>query len=288
MSHPEASAFADLNASTDTHIINLDASTSTHLADVKAESESIKSVEGPLGLDHHHYSHRSPWLRAAVLGANDGLVSVGALLIGVVAAGTSNRPTFLGPDPVVLAGLSALIAGALSMALGEYVSVASQKDSELADLRLERLAHEGGPEQRRKELEELTRIYMSRGLDRELAKTVAIELSKNDPVATHARDELGIDVDDLTNPFQAAVTSLLTFSVGAVMPLLVVIFAKTFLLRIVLLVIVNLIFLFVFGAAGSYLGGAPLWKGALRVTIGGGIAMGGTYLAGFAFGTVSS
>jgi VIT1/CCC1 family predicted Fe2+/Mn2+ transporter len=237
-----------------------------------------QSLNGTLEI--RHYSHRSPWLRAGVLGANDGLVSLSALLVGIVTAQKSTNE-----DTAVLSGLSALVAGALSMALGEYVSVASQKDSELADLKLERKAHEGIPHV---ELEELTRIYMERGLPRDLAKQVAVELSKKDPVAAHARDELGIDIDNLTSPFQAAYTSVIAFVLGGIVPLLVVVFAKKFALRMALLVSLTVVMLSVFGGVGSYLGGAPIWKGSLRVAFGGSLAMAGTYLAGYIFGSVSA
>ena len=167
--------------------------------------------------DHTHHSNRAPWLRALVLGANDGLVSVAALLMGVGSGST---------DLAVLrlSGIAALISGALSMAAGEYVSVSSQKDAEKADIEKEILEQLKGPEAQLRELDELTQIYVDRGVPADLARQVAVALTEKDVIRAHARDELGIDIDELSNPLQAAVVSALCFAFGAALPLLSAIF----------------------------------------------------------------
>jgi VIT1/CCC1 family predicted Fe2+/Mn2+ transporter len=167
--------------------------------------------------DHTHHSNRAPWLRALVLGANDGLVSVAALLMGV-GSGSSDL------DFLRLSGVAALISGALSMAAGEYVSVSSQRDAERADIEKEILEQLKGPEAQARELDELTQIYTERGVPQELARQVAVALTEKDVIRAHARDELGIDIDELANPLQAAVVSALCFSFGAALPLLSAIF----------------------------------------------------------------
>lgn len=159
-----------------------------------------------------HMVHRIGWLRAAVLGANDGLVSTSSLVVGVAAAGS-------GKPEVLIAGLAGLVAGAMSMAAGEYVSVSSQTDAEQADLARETSELAQKPEA---ELEELTRIYVNRGLDRDLAEKVAAQLTERDALGSHARDELGISETVTARPIQAALVSALTFAVGAVVPLIVV------------------------------------------------------------------
>lgn len=172
---------------------------------------------GPIDIEEHcehvHHSNRAPWLRAMVLGANDGLVSVAALLMGVSAGDDSLR--FMR-----LSGVAGLIAGALSMAAGEYVSVSSQRDAEKADIHKEIQEQLKGPAAQARELEELTQIYESRGIPYNLARQVAEHLTETDVIRAHARDELGIDLDDLANPWQAAIVSAICFSAGAAIPLL--------------------------------------------------------------------
>ena len=167
--------------------------------------------------DHTHHSNRTPWLRALVLGANDGLVSTAALLMGV-GSGSSDLAVLR------LSGVAALISGALSMALGEYVSVSAQKDAEKADIDKEIQEQLKGPEAQARELDELAQIYVDRGVPEELARQVAVALTEKDVIRAHARDELGIDIDELANPIQAAVVSALCFSFGAALPLLSCIF----------------------------------------------------------------
>jgi VIT1/CCC1 family predicted Fe2+/Mn2+ transporter len=162
-----------------------------------------------------HFSGRIGWLRAAVLGANDGIVSTASLVIGVAAAGTAH-------GNVLIAGVAGLVAGAMSMAAGEYVSVSSQADTEKADLHRERLELESNPEFERREL---ARIYVERGLDSALASQVAEQLMKHDPLAAHARDELGLSETHSARPIQAALASAGTFAVGAALPLLTVLIA---------------------------------------------------------------
>lgn len=162
-----------------------------------------------------HMVHRIGWLRAAVLGANDGLVSTSSLVVGVAAAGS-------GKPEVLIAGLAGLVAGAMSMAAGEYVSVSSQTDAEQADLARETRELAETPDA---ELDELTRIYVDRGLDRDLAEKVAVQLTAHDAIGSHARDELGISETVTSHPIQAAVVSALTFAAGAVVPLLVAVLA---------------------------------------------------------------
>ncbi|KAK9901345.1 hypothetical protein WJX75_007573 [Coccomyxa subellipsoidea] len=220
--------------------------------------------------EHQHFSQRAPWLRAAVLGANDGLVSVASLMLGVE-GGTNEL------HPVVLAGVAGLVAGALSMAVGEFVSVSSQRDAEEADIEKERKEQAKGPAARAHELEELTAIYEDRGLSHGLARQVAEELTAKDVIRAHARDELGIDVDDMTNPYQAAASSALAFIVGAGLPLLAAAFIEDPKMRILSVVLVSAFGLTTFGVTGAVLGGAGVLKGGTRVLVGGLVAMGITY-----------
>ena len=220
-----------------------------------------------------HMVHRIGWLRPAVLGPNDGLVSTASLVVGVAAAGS-------GKPEVLIAGLAGLVAGAMSMAAGEYVSVSSQTDAEQADLARETRELAETPEA---ELEELTRIYVSRGLDRELATKVAAQLTAHDALGTHAREELGISETVTAHPIQAAVVSALTFAVGAVVPLIVALLAPAG--QIVLLVAGSaLLALATLGAVGASIGGAPLRRGAARVTFWGALAMAATAVVGRLFG----
>lgn len=220
-----------------------------------------------------HYSHRAPWLRALVLGANDGLVSIASLMMGVEAYNKAGGCE-TGAHPAAVSGLAGLVAGACSMAIGEYVSVFSQRDSELADLQIERQEHMQRPEA---ELEELTQIYVGRGLTYYLAKQVAEELSRVDALKAHARDELGIDLDNLSNPMQAAIASAMAFSVGGVVPLLSGCFISHYTNRLLSIVLASSLALVIFGVIGARLGGANMGKAAVRVCLGGWLAMLITY-----------
>ncbi|MBC7165053.1 MAG: VIT1/CCC1 transporter family protein [Roseovarius sp.] len=220
-----------------------------------------------------HMVHRIGWLRAAVLGANDGLVSTASLVVGVAAAGSAK------PE-ILIAGLAGLAAGAMSMAAGEYVSVSSQTDAERADLAREARELEETPEE---ELEELTRIYVERGLDRELAEKVAFQLTERDALGSHARDELGISQTVTAHPIQAALVSAATFAVGAVIPLVVAALVPAAWITLVV-AITSLVALSVLGGLGASAGGAGLVKGAVRVTFWGALAMAATAAVGMIFG----
>ena len=220
-----------------------------------------------------HMVHRIGWLRAAVLGANDGLVSTSSLVVGVAAAGTERTE-------VLIAGLAGLVAGAMSMAAGEYVSVSSQTDAEQADLAREKKELAETPDA---ELEELTRIYEARGLTRDLAEQVAVQLTERDALGSHARDELGISDTVTAHPIQAALVSAMTFAVGAVVPLLVAMLAPP--AQIVPFVaIATLLSLAILGGLGATAGGAGILRGAVRVTFWGALAMAATALVGSIFG----
>lgn len=221
-----------------------------------------------------HRSHRVGWLRAAVLGANDGIVSTASLLIGVAAADSER-------SAILLAGVAGMIGGALSMSAGEYVSVHSQADTEKADLELEKKHLEQEPEF---ELFELTQIYIERGLHPELAKSVATQLMEHDALAAHARDELGITDRSTAQPFQAAVFSAVSFSIGAALPLLTVWLAPhEYVIRFT--AASSLIFLTVLGAVAANAGGANIPRGSARVLFWGAIAMAATAFVGRLFGT---
>jgi len=225
-------------------------------------------VHGGLG-DHfageRHLSGRAAWLRAAVLGANDGLISTASLMVGVAAADA-------GRSAIITAGIAGLTAGALSMAAGEYVSVSSQRDVEHADLAREKAELIEKPEEER---DELMAIYMDRGLSEDLARMVAEELSsktdERERLKIHARDELGIDMDALAKPGQAAVVSAISFVVGAVLPVVMIAIGGSG-LRVWLTMAVTLVGLVALGAAGAQLGGAPKGRAALRVLVGGVLA----------------
>jgi VIT1/CCC1 family predicted Fe2+/Mn2+ transporter len=220
-----------------------------------------------------HMVHRIGWLRAAVLGANDGLVSTASLVVGVAAAGS-------GKPEVLVAGLAGLVAGAMSMAAGEYVSVSSQTDAEQADLARETRELQETP---KAELDELTRIYVDRGLDEGLARQVAIQLTERDALGAHARDELGISETVTARPIQAALVSALTFAVGAVFPLLVVLLVPE--AQIATLVAASAIVgLAALGGLGASAGGAGVLRGAARVTLWGALAMAATAAVGAIFG----
>lgn len=210
----------------------------------------------------NHLVSRIGWLRAAVLGANDGIVSTASLIVGVASATA-------GTSEVLVAGVAGLVAGAMSMAAGEYVSVSSQSDTENADLNRERLELETQPEFER---EELAQIYVKRGLTNELARQVAVQLMAKDALAAHALDELGISEMTTARPIQAAVTSAATFAVGAAMPLAMVLVAPTASL-IWVVSAASLLFLAFLGAIGAKAGGAKVMKATLRVTFWGAFAM---------------
>lgn len=209
-----------------------------------------------------HLANRIGWLRAAVLGANDGIISTSSIIMGVAAA-TTDR------GAILLAGIAALTAGALSMAAGEYVSVSSQSDTEEADLARERKELVEQPEF---ELEELAEIYRSRGVETALAREVARQLMAKDALGVHAREELGITDISTAQPVQAAITSALTFTVGAILPLLAAILSPSAWLLYVVPA-ATLIFLAFLGALGAQAGGAGLLKGAVRVAFWGALAM---------------
>ncbi len=221
-----------------------------------------------------HLSHRTGWLRAAVLGANDGIVSVAAIIVGVAAAHS-------GRSAIVTAGIAGLVAGAASMAAGEYVSVSSQADAERADLVLEGRELRSDPIGERAELAE---IYRERGLSSELAEQVATELSaRADVLAVHARDELGMTDLSHARPFQAAGASAAAFTVGAALPLLALIVAPSS-FRIQVTIAATLVALALTGWAGAHLGGAPPARGTVRVVVWGVAAMALTMLVGRAVG----
>jgi len=221
-----------------------------------------------------HRNQRIGWLRAAVMGANDGIVSTASLIAGVAAAHAV-------AESVMVAGVAGLVAGAMSMAAGEYVSVSSQADTERADLDRERseLATEEDHE-----LEELTAIYVDRGLDPELAEQVAIQLTAHDALGAHARDELGIIEVSTARPVQAALTSAATFAVGGAVPLLVVATTPRDVL-ITVIMGVSLVLLAILGALAARTGGASMLVGAARVTFWGALAMALTASIGTLFGT---
>lgn len=209
-----------------------------------------------------HRSNRAGWLRAAVLGSDDAIVSTASLMIGVAASSAAR-------DAVALSGVAGLVAGAMSMAVGEFVSVSSQRDAERADIELERQELAGNPHG---ELHELARIYVKRGLDEALAMKVAEQLTARDPLSAHMRDELGIDHEALSKPFQAAWISAASFALFAMVPILALLAAPAA-WRIPMIGAVSIGALGALGALGAHLGGAPKLRAALRVTLGGGLAM---------------
>jgi VIT1/CCC1 family predicted Fe2+/Mn2+ transporter len=217
----------------------------------------------------HHRIHRSGWLRAAVLGANDGIVSTASLIVGVAAAEASR-------GSIILAGTAGLVAGAMSMAAGEYVSVKSQEDTERADLKMESDALKNNREE---ETQELAAIYQQRGLDQDLAEEVARQLMAHDALGAHARDEIGITSELGARPIQAAVWSAVAFSIGAAIPLMTATLAPlSLLLWLVPTLAIGL--LGALGAIASATGGAPPVRGAMRVCFWGSIAMGLTAAVG--------
>jgi len=220
-----------------------------------------------------HRTHRIGWLRAAVLGANDGIVSTASLILGVAAAGADSQG-------ILVAGVAGLVAGAMSMAAGEYVSVSSQADTERADLAREREELAASPEE---EHAELTAIYVGRGLDAALASKVATQLTQHDALGAHARDELGISDTLAARPVQAAFASDGTFAVGAVLPLLIVVLVPVSALMWAVSGS-SLLFLALLGSLSAQAGGAPLIVAAFRVTFWGALAMALTAGVGALFG----
>ena len=223
----------------------------------------------------NHLVERIGWLRAAVLGANDGIVSTASLIVGVAAAAATR-------NDVLIAGVAGLVAGAMSMAAGEYVSVSSQSDTERADLARERQELRERPEY---ELDELAEIYVERGVEQTLARQVAQQLMAKDALTAHARDELGISAFTTARPVQAALTSAATFSVGAAMPLLMVVVSPAGML-VPLVSGASLGFLAVLGAIGAKAGGATVLRATARVTFWGALALALTAGIGKLFGTV--
>lgn len=221
----------------------------------------------------NHYIHRSNWLRAAVLGANDGIISVSSLAIGVATASSTR-------DPIILATVAGLVAGALSMSAGEYVSVSSQTDIEKADIEREKKELEEMPEV---ELEILAQLYEKRGLKKETAKQVAIELTERNALEAHVRDELGINEVSKANPIQAAIASGAAFTVGGVLPLLVILFAPMNSMEYWLYSF-TIVFLIVLGATAAKTGGSRIMNAIVRITIWGTIAMGLSAFVGYLFG----
>jgi vacuolar iron transporter family protein len=220
-----------------------------------------------------HYIHRSNWLRAAVLGANDGIISISSLAIGVAAASSTR-------EPIVLATVAGLVAGALSMAAGEYVSVSSQTDTEKSDIERERQELKEMPKE---ELNILAQIYEKRGLRKETAMQVAIELTEKDALGTHIRDELGINEISQSNPIQAAFASGASFTVGGVLPLLIVLFAPVEGMEYWLYGF-TIIFLVILGVTSAKTGGSSIKNAVIRITIWGTIAMVLSGLVGYIFG----
>jgi VIT1/CCC1 family predicted Fe2+/Mn2+ transporter len=223
-----------------------------------------------------HKTHRIGWLRAAVLGANDGIVSTASLVLGVAAAGASSKS-------ILIAGVAGLVAGAMSMAAGEYVSVSSQADTERADLNRERKELAAHPKQ---EHQEMAAIYVGRGLDAGLASNVATQLMAHDALGAHARDELGISDKSTARPVQAALASAITFSAGAVLPLLIVLLVP---LSALMWAVSgsSLLFLALLGSLAARAGGAPVMTAAARVTFWGALAMALTAGVGALFGVAA-
>ncbi len=235
-------------------------------------TENKTSIDIDNYLDSH-YIHRSNWLRAAVLGANDGILSITSIAIGIAAASTSR-------EPIILATIAGLVAGALSMAAGEYVSVSSQTDTEKADIAREEIELKEMPEE---ELQILAAIYEQRGLSKETALKVAIELTEKDALAAHVRDELGINEISQANPIQAAIASGAAFSLGGVLPLLVTLFFSLNYMEYALYGF-SIVFLILLGTIAAKTGGSSVLKAIIRITVWGTLAMGITAVVGYFFG----
>jgi VIT1/CCC1 family predicted Fe2+/Mn2+ transporter len=229
----------------------------------------------PHTLKETHRASRINWLRAAVLGANDGTTSIASLVVGVAAAGSPH-------ENILLTGVAGLVAGAMSMAAGEYVSVQSQSDTEKSDIESEKRELEAEPE---RELEELTKIYFSRGLDQSLARLVAEKLTSSDALGTHSRDELGITETLRARPIQAAFTSAISFVAGAIIPIAAAFLAPAGRVTEVT-VATTCATLVILGGTSAFVGGASVTKGSLRVAFWGMLAMGLTAVVGRLFGAV--
>lgn len=228
--------------------------------------------------DEGHASHRVGSLRAMVLGANDGIVSIACLVLGVAASDASH-------NAILTAGIAGLVAGAASMALGEYVSVSSQRDSEMSDIAKETWELENTPE---RELAELTAIYQDKGLNHTLAREVAVELTKKDALKIHLAEELGITEYNRARPVQAAVTSAIAFCLGGAMPVVAVAFGSSTAVRIWLTLAVSIVALVTLGSVGAHYGKASKRVSVRRIVIGGIIAMAFTMLVGKLFGAAVS
>ena len=223
-----------------------------------------------------HKNQRIGWLRAAVLGANDGIVSTASLILGVAAAGVTSQN-------ILITGVAGLVAGSMSMAAGEYVSVSSQSDTEKADIEKERLELASQPDH---ELDELAAIYMSRGLNADTAKTVAAQLMAHDALGAHTRDELGISDTSAAQPVQAAIASAATFALGAALPLMVVFVSPQPMLSVAVAAS-SLVFLAALGSLAARAGGSSVMTAAMRVTFWGALAMALTYIVGALFGVAA-
>jgi vacuolar iron transporter family protein len=226
-------------------------------------------VNRPMRQQEAHRSGRSGWLRAAVLASDDAIVSTASLMIGVAAASASKQA-------ILIAGIAGLVAGAMSMAVGEYVSVSAQRDAQQADIEIEQQELAGTP---RAELNELAMIYVKRGLEKELAMEVARQLSARDRLGSHLRDELGIETASLARPLQAAWISAVSFASFAMVPIAALLVAQPT-VGIPAISLLSLVSLAALGAFGGYLGGASCGRAALRVSIGGGLAMAVTAVIG--------
>jgi len=233
----------------------------------------IENSESPDIYLENHYIQKSNWLRAAVLGANDGIISTASIAIGVAAASSTR-------EPVILATLAGLVAGALSMAAGEYVSVSSQTDVEKADIEREKIELEETPEL---ELQRLAEIYEKRGLKKETALTVAKELTTHDALGAHVRDELGINEISQAKPIQAAFASGASFTIGGILPFLVTLFMPIKSMEYYLYGFA-ILFLIILGALAAKTGGSNIGKAIIRITFWGTVAMGLTALVGYLFG----
>ena len=225
----------------------------------------------------NHFVNRSNWLRAAILGANDGILSTASIIIGVAAAATTR-------ESIVLAGIAGLVAGALSMAAGEYVSVSSQSDIETADLKREQQELDEYPEE---ELQELAKIYSNRGLTPELSLEVAKQLTQHNALEAHARDELGINEISQAKPLQAAFASGAAFIFGGIMPIIVALYSKIDSM-ILFQYAFSILFLALLGAIAAKTGGSSIWKAIIRITFWGTLAMLLTALIGYLFGVSTS
>ena len=242
---------------------------------MRVDTQAADPSESPPQGAEHHFVHRVGWLRAVVLGANDGIVSTASLIVGVAAASADR-------DSILIAGVAGLVAGAMSMAAGEYVSVSSQSDTEQGDFETERQALAHSPEA---ELEELAQIYVGRGVELGLARQVAAQLMDHDDLGAHARDELGVSEIVSFRPIQAAWTSAASFSIGAFLPLAAVaVVSVTDAIPVVSAA--SLVSLALLGAISAWAGGASVVKEAVRVTLWGAFAMAATAGIGAIFGTV--